>query len=190
MNIALTFDDGPSVETLALLPVLKKHDVKATFFMIGKNVREHPHIARFVREDGHLIGNHTMTHPRLTDLSADEIREEINDCYKELKSAVGEHSNLFRPPFILTADYVERTVLACGLVMVLFDAAGGDGTQNPPDFIVQKVMKELDGKSGIVLLHDGCPEGPASRADTIVAVDRLIPMLKELGAEFVFPEVS
>src|ERR1035438_8070692 len=99
-QIALTFDDGPNdPHTLKLLDVLAKHSVRATFFMIGRSVQQRPDIARAVAQAGHVIGNHTLTHPLLIFESAAQTRIQLFDCHQVLQDAIGEHSNLFRPPF-------------------------------------------------------------------------------------------
>src|SRR5258707_8786220 len=80
-QIALTFDDGPNdPHTLHLLDVLARHNVRATFFMIGRYVRQRPDIAAEVAKRGHIVGNHTFTHPLLTFQSMPRIREEISQC--------------------------------------------------------------------------------------------------------------
>jgi len=99
-QLALTFDDGPNdPHTLRLLEVLARHGVKATFFMIGRFVRERPEIARAVAQAGHVVGNHTYTHPNLFFASGSRLARELDDCEKALTEVVGEHSKLFRPPF-------------------------------------------------------------------------------------------
>src|SRR5262249_52162969 len=99
-QIALTYDDGPNDPyTMQLLDVLARHDVRATFFMIGKFVRQKPDITRAVAQAGHVIGNHTFTHPKLTFESAESTRKELQDCTAALTDVIGQHSNLFRPPF-------------------------------------------------------------------------------------------
>ena len=98
--IALTYDDGPNdPHTLRLLDVLAKHNVRATFFMIGRYVQQRPDIARAVAQAGHVIGNHTFTHPLLIFKSAAQTRARAHRLPSALQDAIGEHSNLFRPPF-------------------------------------------------------------------------------------------
>src|SRR6202167_5771672 len=90
-QIALTYDDGPNdPHTLKLLDVLAKHGVQATFFMIGRYVQKRPDIARAVAQAGHVIGNHTLTHPRLIFKSAAQTRAELADCHQALEDAIGE----------------------------------------------------------------------------------------------------
>jgi len=120
-QIALTYDDGPNdPHTLKLLEVLAKHNVQATFFMIGRYVQQRPDIARAVAEAGHVIGNHTFTHPLLTFKSASQTRTELVDCRKALQDAIGEHSNLFRPPFGGRRPATLRIARELGLEPVLW----------------------------------------------------------------------
>src|SRR5213593_1853981 len=99
-QLALTYDDGPNDPyTLRLLEVLAKHNVHATFFLIGRYVRQRPEIVREAVKAGHIVGNHTFTHPLLTLKSSAQIRQELSDCHSALQDAIGDHSNLFRPPF-------------------------------------------------------------------------------------------
>src|SRR5271155_3591431 len=99
-QLALTYDDGPNdPHTLRLLEVLARHSVQATFFLIGRYVQQHPEIAREIVQAGHVVGNHTFTHPLLTFKSEAEIRGELSQCRSALQDAIGEPSNLFRPPF-------------------------------------------------------------------------------------------
>src|ERR1700704_779398 len=96
-QMALTFDDGPNdPHTMQLLDVLARHNAKATFFLIGKYVRQRPEIARAILAAGHEIGNHTDSHPNLIFVSADRLRRELDDCRKSLEDALGTRATLFR----------------------------------------------------------------------------------------------
>src|SRR5499427_956805 len=93
-QLALTYDDGPNdPHTFRLLEVLAKHNVHATFFLIGRFVQQRPDIAREIVKAGHVVGNHTFTHPLLTLKSAAEVRKELTDCRAALQDAIGQHSN-------------------------------------------------------------------------------------------------
>src|ERR1035437_9540075 len=121
-HLALTYDDGPNdPHTLHLLEVLAKHDVRATFFLIGRYVRQHPEIAREIAKAGHVVGNHTFTHPLLIFKSAAEIRWELSACRSALEDAIGEHSNLFRPPFGGRRPAVLRVARELGLEPIMWD---------------------------------------------------------------------
>src|SRR3954464_13626158 len=118
-QLALTFDDGPNdPHTLNLLDVLAKHDVKATFFLIGKHVAAKPEIARRIAAAGNVIGNHTYTHPNLAFCSQARIAQELSDCEKILRDTVGEHSSLFRPPFGARRPAVLKIAREMGLTPV------------------------------------------------------------------------
>src|SRR4051794_24848872 len=100
-QLALTFDDGPNdPHTLRLLEVLARHEVKATFFVIGRYVEQRPDIVRTIVSEGHIVANHTHTHPNLIFRSQTQLRDEIARCERALDDAVGSrHAPLFRPPF-------------------------------------------------------------------------------------------
>jgi peptidoglycan-N-acetylglucosamine deacetylase len=191
MKLALTFDDGPNIQyTQELLAVLAKHGVCASFFMVGRFVEQHPEIAGMVYGAGHNIGNHTFTHPRLTDLSLEDVDKEIRDCNVAIGKIIPSRLlRMFRPPFVLISSAVEEIVLARGLQTIMFKAAAGDGGEpRGVDFMFEKINRELNGESGIILMHDGSHLGVgANRADTVTLTDRLITHYKNKGAEFVFP---
>jgi len=174
-QIALTFDDGPNdPHTLKLLDVLSKHNVRATFFMIGRYVRQRPDIVTEVARQGHVIGNHTFTHPLLTVQSASRIREEIVRCGNAINEAVGEHSNLFRPPWGGRRPTVFRIVRQLGLEPVMWNITGYDWKATSPEFIEQKVAPKVRG-GDVILLHDGGHASfGADRSATVSAVDRLL----------------
>ena len=98
--LALTYDDGPNDPwTMKLLEVLERQQVQATFFMLGKYVRQRPEIARAVSEAGHAIGNHSFSHPNLIFASNARLRQELEETSKAIEDATGERTFLFRPPF-------------------------------------------------------------------------------------------
>lgn len=185
-QIALTFDDGPNdPHTLHLLDVLVKHNVRATFFMIGRYVRQRPDIAAEVARRGHTVGNHTFTHPFLAIQSERGIREEITECTKALTDAVGEHSKLFRPPWGARRPAVFRIVRELGLQPAMWNVTGFDWNAPPAEYIEHKVRRRIRGGS-VVLLHDGGHTAlGADRSNTVKAVDTLVGRYKAEGYEFV-----
>lgn len=185
-QIALTFDDGPNdPHTSRLLDVLEKHNVHATFFMVGRYVRQRPDIAVEVAKRGHVIGNHTFTHPLLTVQTLARVRDEITECRKALTDAVGEHSDLFRPPWGGRRPGVFRLVWQLGLRPVMWNVTGFDWNAPSSDYVEEKVTRRIRGGS-VVLLHDGGhTEFGADRSQTVVAVDRLIARYKVEGYDFV-----
>jgi peptidoglycan-N-acetylglucosamine deacetylase len=185
-QIALTFDDGPNdPHTLHLLDVLARHSVRATFFMIGRYVRQRPDIAAEVARRGNIIGNHTFTHPLLTVQSTSRIREEITQCRAALTDAVGEHSNLFRPPWGGRRPGVFNLARQLGLEPVMWNVTGYDWNAPSADYIEQKITRRIRG-GAVVLLHDGGHAGfGADRSKTVQVVDRIITRYKTEGYEFV-----
>jgi len=159
-QMALTFDDGPNdPHTLHLLDVLAKHNAKATFFLIGKYVRQRPDIVRSIAAAGHEIGNHTDSHPNLILVSAARLRQELSHCNKALEDALGTKITLFRPPFGGRRPNVLRTARALGLSPVMWSVTGYDWSAKSAAEIVGKVNRQVDSRpkaqGEIVLLHDG-----------------------------------
>jgi peptidoglycan-N-acetylglucosamine deacetylase len=184
--IALTYDDGPNdPHTLRLLDVLAKQDVRATFFLIGHFVQERPEIVREIVKAGHIVGNHTFTHPLLIFKSVGEIRGELSKCRDALQDAIGEHSNLFRPPFGGRRPAVLSIARELGLEPVMWNVTGYDWKAPPAAAIEQKVAKQIRG-GDVILLHDGGhKEMGADRSQTVLATDHLIKRYKAEGYEFV-----
>lgn len=185
-QIALTFDDGPNdPHTLNLLEILAKHNVRTTFFLIGRYVQQRPDIVREIAKEGHVIGNHTFTHPLLTLQSAARIRKEIRDCGQAITDAVGEHSTLFRPPWGARRPGVFHLVRALGLEPVMWNVTGYDWNAPPAVEIEKKVSRQMRG-GDVILLHDGGHKAMgADRLQTVIATDLLIRRYKDQGYEFV-----
>lgn len=187
-KLSLTYDDGPNdPHTLRLLEVLGKHDVRATFFLIGRYVQRRPEIVGEIVKAGHAIGNHTFTHPLLTFKSAADVRQELSECRAVLEDAIGSNliSNLFRPPFGGRRPAVLRIARELGLEPVMWNVTGYDWNAPPAAVIEEKVAKQIRG-GNVILLHDGGhKEMGADRSQTVVATDRLITRYKAGGYEFV-----
>lgn len=185
-RIALTFDDGPNdPHTLRLLEVLARHNAQATFFLIGRYVRQRADIAREIVKAGHVVGNHTFTHPLLIFKSAAEIRKELSDCRSALHDAIGEHSNLFRPPFGGRRPAVLRTARELGLEPVMWNVTGYDWSAPPAPVIERKVVKQIRG-GDVILLHDGGHKNMgADRLQTVLATDSVITRYQAEGYDFV-----
>ena len=187
-QLALTFDDGPNdPHTLKLLDVLAKHNVHATFFMIGRYVRERPDIARAVAAAGHVVGNHTFTHPLLIFQSAAQTRLELTNCRQALEDAIGAHSNLFRPPFGGRRPATLRVARELGLETVMWNVTGYDWNAPPASVIEPKVARRIsEGGGDIILLHDGGHRAlGADRGQTVIATDNLIRRCEDQGYELV-----
>jgi peptidoglycan-N-acetylglucosamine deacetylase len=184
-QIALTFDDGPNdPHTLHLLDVLARHEVKATFFMIGRFVRERPQIARAVAEAGHVIGNHTDSHPNLIRCSSAQVAIQLDECERVLSDAMGQHSRLFRPPFGGRLPHVLQVVRSSGLETIMWSVSSRDWSLPTTDRIEQQVASRIRG-GDVVLMHDGGYRQMGTfRRHTVEAADRLIRRFKQ--EEFAF----
>jgi peptidoglycan/xylan/chitin deacetylase (PgdA/CDA1 family) len=185
-QISLTYDDGPNdPHTLKLLDVLAKHSVRATFFMIGRYVRQRPDIARAVAQAGHVIGNHTFSHPLLILKSEAQTRAQLVDCHQALQDAIGEHSSLFRPPFGGRRPATIRIARELGLQTVMWNVTGYDWSAPPAAVIEKKVVRQMRG-GDVILLHDGGHRAlGADRAQTVMATENLIRRYRDQGYEFV-----
>jgi peptidoglycan/xylan/chitin deacetylase (PgdA/CDA1 family) len=185
-QIALTYDDGPNdPHTLRLLEVLAKHNVHATFFLIGRYVQQHPEIVREIVQAGHVVGNHTFTHPLLIFKREAEIREELVRCRASLQDAIGEPSKLFRPPFGGRRPAVLRVARELGLEPIMWNVTGYDWNAPSAEAIERKIAKRIRG-GDVILLHDGGHKQlGADRSQTVIATERLITRYKNEGYEFV-----
>jgi peptidoglycan-N-acetylglucosamine deacetylase len=190
-QLALTYDDGPNdPHTFRLLEVLARHDVRATFFLIGRYVRQRPDIAREVVKAGHVVGNHTFTHPLLIFQSSSWLKAQLAGCENALTDAVGEHSNLFRPPFGGRRPVVFRVARQMGLEPIMWNVTGYDWNAPSAEHIERKVTSKVRG-GDVILLHDGGHRAfGADHAYSVTASDRLISRYKSEGYEFVtIPEM-
>jgi peptidoglycan-N-acetylglucosamine deacetylase len=180
-ELALTFDDGPNDAcTERLLEVLARRQVRATFFMVGEYVRQRPELARTVRDAGHLIGNHTVTHPKLLYCSPRRVREELAGCNARLEDALGQPVRYFRPPFGARRPDVLRAARALGLAPVMWNCTGYDWTEHSAERIVADLEADMRrnrkrGRGSNLLLHDGGHLAMGTdRSRTVRAVELLL----------------
>jgi peptidoglycan-N-acetylglucosamine deacetylase len=185
-KLALTYDDGPNdPHTFRLLEVLARHNLHATFFLIGRYVQQRPDIVREAVTVGHVVGNHTFTHPLLTLKSADEVHRELTDCRKAIEDAVGQHSNLFRPPFGGRRPAVLRVARSLALQPIMWNVTGYDWNAPLAAAIERKVESQMRG-GDVILLHDGGHRHMgADRSQTVLATDHLLSRYQSEGYEFV-----
>jgi peptidoglycan-N-acetylglucosamine deacetylase len=185
-EIALTFDDGPNdPHTFHMLEVLAKNEVAATFFMIGRYVQQRPEIAAAVARQGHVIGNHTFTHPNLIFRTSSQVRQEIEACERALSDAVEKkHVSLFRPPWGARTPMVLRTIRKMGMTPVLWSVTGYDWNASSSGDIEREVRRQIRG-GDVVLLHDGGHKHMGvDRSFTVHAVNEIIQRYKEEGYAF------
>ena len=161
-EFALTYDDGPNDPyTPQLLDLLAEHNVRATFFMIGGYVRQRPDLVRRIHAAGHLIGNHTMTHPFLPLLSPRRVEEELAGCKALLEDVLGAPVRFFRPPHGARRPDILRTAGRLGLTPVLWNAMGFDWQPKQTGGTIAAHLtrgiarNQRRGHGSNLLLHDG-----------------------------------
>jgi peptidoglycan/xylan/chitin deacetylase (PgdA/CDA1 family) len=160
-EIALTFDDGPNPRwTPLLLDTLAQRGVKATFFLIGKYSVQQPELVRRIHTEGHLIGNHTWSHPDLAITSKSQTREELYRTNSELESLLGAPIRYFRPPFGSRRPATLRIARELNLIPVMWNAMAFDWSAPSAEIIATRSAKAMEkntkhGKSTNLLLHDG-----------------------------------
>jgi peptidoglycan/xylan/chitin deacetylase (PgdA/CDA1 family) len=190
-RLALTFDDGPNdPHTLHLLDVLARHNVHATFFMIGSFVEQRPEIARAVAAAGHAIGNHTHTHPNLIFRHGSVVRRELRDCERAFDHAGVTRAALFRPPYGGRTPIVLRTARHMGLEPIMWSVTAWDWNPHSPEKIARLVHQQVLG-GDVILLHDGGHlRMGVDRSASVRAADLIIQRYQGEGFEFVtIPEM-
>lgn len=189
----LTFDDGPSSVTPTILEVLKQENVKATFFVLGSNVKQRPEMVKRIYEEGHYLANHGYTHIYSSIYASPQaVLEEFKQCNEAVRDAIGVpeyHSHLFRYPGGLTGGkYAEikneakELLLQNDIVNVDWNALTGDAETKEPtiEYEIKKIQETVANKSSVViLLHDA-----QAKKVTAEALPQLISYLREKGYEF------
>lgn len=193
---ALTYDDGPNPRsTPALLDVLAKYNARATFFMVGKFIHGQKDLVRRVRAAGHLIGNHTMSHPFLATKPMDLVRREILDCSAMLADTLGEQVHYFRAPYGARRPGVLRFLQEAALVPVQWNVQGNDWEPIGVEGILERIAPGLArankrGRGANILLHDGFDEQQGfDRNDTVQATEALLENAQRKGIRLVTVDV-
>lgn len=195
--LAMTFDDGPDPKwTPAILEVLARHEVKATFFMVGEKVQAHPQVARAVLNAGHSIGNHTFSHPSLRNCSAAEVVRELRRCAGTFASVLGVKSSLMRPPYGRQSFGSFWLASLMGYRPVEWSISAEDFQAEAAEVLSRRVLEQAH-PGAIVLMHDswmpdlGKPRPAADllteladRTATIDALDVVLRSLEGRGYEF------
>ena len=190
-RVVLSFDDGPDPEwTPKILDILKQYNVKATFFTIGLEAEKYPGLLKRIYREGHEIGNHTFTHPDISNINEHLARVELNLTERLLAAKLGIKPVLFRPPYSIdqepdTADEVRPLELtqSMGYITVGDKIDPDDWREDPrpsPEATTQSVMDQL-GRGSVILLHDG----GGNRVNTVKALPMIIEGLRARGYQIV-----
>lgn len=196
-KLAITFDDGPNPAlTPQLLDLLDKHNAHATFFLIGKYVRECPEIVRETVARGHVIANHTDTHPNLFWLSPGAIRAELLRCQEAIGKVAGSSPKWFRPPYGFRNLWVVKTAAELSMRTVMWTLIPGDWKPRPVEKLIgnlqpiasnaQQNLPKRKATGDVLCLHDGGHRAlNADRTKTLQALEHWLPRWRDAGLEFV-----
>lgn len=194
-QLAITFDDGPNPAiTPKLLDLLDRYQARATFFVVGRFVRQCRDLTKEVAARGHLLGNHTETHPNLFWMPPSAVRGEMERCQEALASALGNPAQYFRPPYGFRNPWVISTARTLGMQTVMWTMIPGDWKANSGEWLsdrMQPIARHAEHaprfKAGDVLcLHDGGHRAlGADRTPTLAALEHWLPRWRDLGLKFV-----
>jgi peptidoglycan-N-acetylglucosamine deacetylase len=199
-KLAITFDDGPNpTMTPKLLDLLERHKARATFFVIGEFARHHPELLRETVARGHVIGNHTDSHPNLFWSSASQTRDELRRCHDAITSALNAPPRFFRPPFGWRNPWLAAAARDLHLQVVTWTLLPGDWYAPDDQWLVRRMdpissraqsaaSATSSARSGgdILCLHDGGHRAQnTDRTHTLAALDQCLPRWRDLGLEFV-----
>jgi len=179
-SVALTFDDGPSEDTERILEVLRTYDLKATFFMLGRQVELFPETARRVVAEGHEIGNHSYSHPIYLFRGAGATRLQLERAQEIISKIAGTQPRLARPPCGVRTPAYFAAAEALGLRTVQWDVAGFDWKERTSTEIADSVLRDASAGS-IILLHDADSALKRDRSATVAALPTIIEGLKARG---------
>ncbi len=176
--VALTFDDGPSEWTPAILDLLAEHRARATFFILGASIAGREQILERALGDDHELGLHTWSHPHLPQLSDAEIRNELLETQVAIEHATGVLARVWRPPYFDVDEKVRRALAGTGLIEASCSIAPEDyrwPAERTAAFVIERLCP-----SAVVDLHDGRPPASTSDPKRTATVEALEAILREL----------
>jgi peptidoglycan-N-acetylglucosamine deacetylase len=175
--VYLTFDDGPDPRwTPAILDALAAHNVRATFFVIGRKVEEHPDLAKRIVAEGHSLQNHTWSHPNLTELSRSDATDELARTNDVIKSVAGVAPKCLRPPEGATNEKVQELAGKAGQTAMLWSVDTKDWSNKSTDAIASIVGGSLQ-PGAVILMHDG----GGDRSATVAALPAVLQSIANAG---------
>ena len=183
-KVVLTFDDGPHpTETLKVLEILDTNNIKALFFMIGKNVNHYPNIAKEVVKRGHQVGIHTQNHQwNFGFLTTKYLAKELTGCQDEIEKATGVKPTFFRPPFGVTNPIVAVVTKKLKLQTIGWNVRSFDTIAKSKEKIIKRALGKVK-PNNIILLHDRI-------SFTTEALPQIIEKIKEAGFSFGLLEIQ
>lgn len=201
-KLAITFDDGPNPAiTPRLLDLLDRYQAKATFFVIGRFVRECSDLVKETAARGHSVGNHTDMHRNLTWLSPSQITVELRLCHHAIANAVGAPAKWFRPPYGFRNPWVIPAAAELGCKTAMWTLIPGDWLERPTEWLIgrmQPIAAHAQHNAGqnsgasatatgdVLCLHDGYhKELNYDRTRTLAALEHWLPRWHDLGLQFV-----
>jgi peptidoglycan/xylan/chitin deacetylase (PgdA/CDA1 family) len=153
-NIAITFDDGPSPNTLLVLDLLKKHEVKATFFCVGKNIEKHPELLTKIIQEGHIVGNHSYTHSPFFDFfRTKRVLQELENTNALIQKISGKKVQFFRPPYGVTNPSIRKALEVTKHLVIGWNIRSMDGLIKNENLIYKRIINRISPGS-IILMHD------------------------------------
>ncbi|MFC4076405.1 polysaccharide deacetylase family protein [Salinithrix halophila] len=178
---ALTFDDGPDARyTGEVLDLLREEGVKATFFVVGQEVRQHPDVLRRIDREGHKIGNHTWSHPFLPKLTDTKVQEELDKTDREVARLTGRRMTLMRPPYGAYQG-VEKAILSRSYRIINWSVDSLDWRKGRGATVIEQHVTNAVRPGAIILHHSG----GGDRSATVKAVKKEIRYLKKKGYRLV-----
>jgi peptidoglycan-N-acetylglucosamine deacetylase len=184
-ELALTFDDGPNPAcTPRLLEILASHNVHATFFMIGSSAQQEPALVRRILAEGHLVGNHSWSHPNLALTPARQVDEELTRTSETIQQITGSPIKYFRPPYGARRPYVLRTARRLRMIPVTWNAMTNDWAEPSADATAGRLIRTIDrlqqrGNAANIVLHDGNHKQlGADRNASVTAASQLLERYK------------
>jgi len=187
-QVSITFDDGPDAKhTPKILDILKEKNVKAAFFVTGKNVEKHPEIARRIVAEGHEIGNHTYSHKELVRLTRKRIIKELDRTGEAIRNACGVSTDLFRPPRGMYRQATRSLLMKLGYKIILWSVSSVDWRRTSPNWILNRIRRYARFGS-IILFHDGgalVRRNGGKRINTVKALPMVIDYLRSQDLEIV-----
>lgn len=183
-KVALTFDDGPDLTfTPQVLDVLKKHGVKATFFLMGARAAALPEMTKRIADEGHVIGNHTYWHPKLYEETLERVHWEVTSTDEAIENIVGYRPKLFRAPYGGLTEPIVEFLGEMGYTIVGWTVDSEDWKQLSAEEVKRNVLDHIH-PGAIVLFHSG-GHWTQNLGGMVEALDEIIPTLKQQGYEFV-----